>query len=105
MNDDVFHSIEHAVLAGGADSGFDLLAQRLREEKNYPLLFEARVMQQRHRMGLPPLRVDGIDDVPAVERDTYDEALSTAAREAGSLFLADCDIPRGWTYFRAIGDP
>src|SRR5437868_4274431 len=104
MNDDVFHLIEQAVHAGGADSGFDLLVQKFREEKNYPLLFETRMMQQRHRMGLPPLRVDGLEDVPASKRDAYDAALSAAARETGSLFLADGDIPRAWTYFRAIGE-
>jgi hypothetical protein len=101
---DVFDLIEQAVRAGGAESGFDVLAQRLRGDKNYPLLFEARVIQQRHKMGLPPLRVDGIDDVPAFQRVAYDEALSQAAREAGSLFLADGDILRAWPYFRAIGD-
>jgi hypothetical protein len=104
MNDDVFDLIEQAVRTGGPESGFDLLAQRLRENKNYPLLFEARVLQQRHRMGLPPLRVDGIDDVPVLQRGAYEDALSRAAREAGSLFLADGDIARAWPYFRAVGD-
>src|SRR5580658_3366226 len=104
MNDDIFSLIEQAMRAGGPESGFDLLTQRLREDKNYPLLFEARVIEQRHKMGLPPLRVDGIDDVPAGRRDAYEDALAQAAREAGSLFLADGDIPRAWPYFRAIGD-
>jgi hypothetical protein len=104
MNDNVFDLIEEAMRAGGAESGFHLLTQRLREDKNYPLLFEARVIEQRHKMGLPPLRVDGIDDVPAGQRDAYEDALARAAREAGSLFLANGDIPRAWPYFRAIGD-
>jgi hypothetical protein len=104
MNNDVFDLIEQAVRAGGPESGFDVLAQRLRDDKNYPLLFEARVIEQRHKLGLPPLRVDGVDDVPAAQRTAYDEALAQAAREVGSLFLADGDILRAWPYFRAIGD-
>ncbi len=104
MTDDVFDLIEQAVRTEGPDSGLDLLARRLRDDKNYPLLFEARVIEQRHKLGLPPLRVDGIDDVPAFQRVAYDEALSQAAREVGSLFLADGDILRAWPYFRAIGD-
>ena len=104
MNDDFFDLIEQAVRAGGAESGFDLLAQRLVDEKTYPLLFEARVMEQRHKMGLPPLRVDGIDDVPAGQREAYEDALAQAAREVGLLFLADGDIQRAWPYFRAVGD-
>jgi len=51
MSDHIFDLIEQAVRAGGAESGFDLLAQRLREDKNYPLLFEARVIEQRYKMG------------------------------------------------------
>jgi hypothetical protein len=104
MNNDVFDLIEQAVRAGGPASGFDLLAQRLREDKNYPLLFEARVIEQRHKMGLPPLRVDGLDDILAGQRDAYEDALAQAAQEVGSLFLADGDIQRAWPYFRAIGD-
>ena len=104
MNNDFFDLIEQAVRAGGAESGFDLLAQRLREDKNYPLLFEARVIEQRYRMGLPPLRVDGLDDVPAGQRDAYEDVLAQAAREVGSLYLADGDLQRAWPYFRAVGD-
>jgi hypothetical protein len=104
MNVDVFDLIEQAVRAGGADSGFDLLAQKLREDKNYPLLFEVRVIEQRHKMGLPPLRIDGLDDIPSRHRDAYEDALAEAAREVGSLFLADGDIPRAWPYFRAVGE-
>jgi hypothetical protein len=104
MSEDIFDLIEQATRLGGTESGFDLLTQKLREDKNYPLLFEARVIEQRHKMGLPPLRVDGIDDIPAGQRDAYEDALARAAREAASLFLADGDIPRAWPYFRAVGD-
>ena len=104
MNDDAFDLIEQAVCVGGAESGFDLLAKKLVEDKNYPLLFEVRVVEQRHKMGLPPLRVDGVDDIPSRHRDDYEETLAQAAREVGSLFLSDGDIPRAWPYFRAIGE-
>ena len=99
-SDDPFDLIEQA----GPESAFEVLTQKLLAEKNYPLLFEARTMEQRHKMGLPPIRVDGIDDVPAALRHTYEEALARAAREVGSLFLADGDIQRAWPYYRAIGD-
>src|SRR5271155_6707 len=104
MNDDFFDLIEQAMGAGGAESGFHLLVKGLREDKKYPLLFEARVIEQRHKMGLPPLRVDGIDDVPSGQRELYEDALAQAAREVGSLFLADGDIQHAWPYFRAVGD-
>lgn len=103
-NAGAFDLIEQAVRAGGPESGFDLLRGKFRDEKNYPLLFEARVMEQRHKMGLAPLRIDGVDDVPAADRDAYEQALAQAAREVGGLFLADGDIPRAWHYFRAVGE-
>jgi len=53
-SDDPFDLIEQA----GPESAFEVLTQKLLAEKNYPLLFEARTMEQRHKMGLPPIRVD-----------------------------------------------
>ena len=104
MSDDAFDLIQQALRAGGPESALDRLAARFREEQNYPLLFETRVMQQRHKLGLPLLRPDGADDIPAERRAAYEEALAQAAHETGSLFLAAGDIPRAWPYFRAIGD-
>jgi len=101
---EIFDQIQKAVDSGGADHAFALLADKFRAEKNYAMLFEARVMEQRHRLGLPPLRVDGLDDVPETARRSYEEGLARAARETGELFLADGDIQRAWPYFRAIGE-
>lgn len=104
MNTDAFDLIEQAIRAGGAAPAFELLAQRFREEKNYPLLFETRLLEQRQKLGLPLLRSDNSGDIPGDQRPAYDEALTQAAKETGSLFLSDGDIQRAWPYFRAIGD-
>lgn len=96
--------IEQAVLAGGPESCFDLLFRQLAEEKNYPLLFEARMMRTRHELGLPLIQAGPIDDLPSDKRAAYDDAFKDAAREVGALFLADGEIQRAWPYFRAIGE-
>ena len=38
------------------------------------------------------------------KRPDYEKEFIEAARETGNLFLADGDIPRGYSYLRAIGD-
>jgi len=105
MNNDTFNLIEHAVRTGGAQSALDLLVTIAQKDKNYPLLFEARLMQARHKIGLPLIFNASLDDLPEEQRQAYEEAMKEAARETGNLFLADGDIPRAWPYFRAIGDP
>jgi len=62
-------------------------------------------MQARHRFGLPLIFSGSLDDLPENIRQPYEEAMKEAARETGSLFLADGDLLRAWPYFRAIGDP
>jgi len=105
MNDDTFDLIEQAARQGGAESALDLLVTISQKDKNYPLLFEARLMQARHKIGLPLIFNMPLEDLPAEQRQMYEEAMREAARETGNLFLADGDIPRAWPYFRAIGDP
>jgi hypothetical protein len=100
----MFDLIEQAIHSGGPEAGLSLLVQKLAEEKNYPLLFEARMMQQRHALGLSLVQIGSIDDVPEDRRVAYEKAFAESAREIGSLFLADGEIPRAWPYFRAIGD-
>ncbi len=104
MNDDTFDLIEQAVHSSGPESGLDLLAARLKTEKQYPLLFEARMMQKRYALGLPLIQIGSLDDVPDEKRVAYEQAFTEAAREIGSLFLADGDIQHAWPYFRALGD-
>jgi len=103
MPDDPFDALE-AALRRGPDAGFELLIERFRQEKKYPLLFETRVMQSRHALGLPLVQNGSLADLPEDKRAAQESAYIDAAREVGALFLADGDIPRAWHYFRAIGE-
>ena len=101
---DDFVQIEEAVRSGGAGAAFELLIDRFLKERDHPRLFEARLMQARHRLGMPLLWRDSTNDLPEAQRALYEEACVEAAREAGGLFLADGDIARAWPYYRALGD-
>jgi hypothetical protein len=92
-------------IARDPDAAFDLLAAKFLAEKQYARLFETRLMRQRHQLGLPLIHNGGLDEIPAEHRPAYEAAFVNAAREAGGLFLADGDIPRAWSYFRALGEP
>jgi hypothetical protein len=104
MSDDSFQQIEHAVASGGPASALDLLARKFLAEKQYPRLFETRLMQKRLELGLPLIQLGAIDTMREPARTQYEDGVREAAREAGALFLADGDIPHAWPYFRAIGD-
>jgi hypothetical protein len=104
MEPDTFEALQHAHESGGASGGFDFLSRKFREEKNYPSLFETLLMQKRLELGLDPIQIGSLDDVPATVRPAYERAFVDAAREVGSLFLSDGDIARAWPYYRAIGE-
>src|SRR5438552_4705491 len=104
METDTFDLLASALEAGGNSAAFDFLAVKFQEEKNYPSLFEARLMQKRLELGLDPIQMGSLEDVPEGVRPTYERAFMDAAREVGGLFLADGDVTRAWPYFRAVGD-
>ena len=105
MTDDAFEGLEQALKSGGAAEAFVFLAEQACSEKNYPLLFEVRLMQKRRELGLPLIQTGSLSDVPEDRRPAYEQAYIAAAREVGGLFLAGGDIARAWSYYRAIGEP
>src|SRR5918994_1677799 len=100
----IFPWIEHVLQHGNAAGAFDQLAERFRRDKQYRLLFDARLMQKRLELGLPLVSTGRIGDVPKDRQEAYQEGYVHAAREVGELMLADGNIPHAWPYFRAIGD-
>src|SRR5580700_5560578 len=104
MTDNAFDLIDETLRSSGPAAGFDLLAKKVLEDKNYPLLFEVRLLKKRHELGLPLIQVDDTAAMPPEKRREYDKAFVEGAREVGGLFLADGNIQRAWPYFRAIGE-
>lgn len=104
LSDDPYQLIEQTVASNGAASALDLLARKFVTERQYPRLFETRLMQKRLELGLPLIQLGAIDALPEPARTQYENGVREAAREAGAAFLADGDIQRAWPYFRAVGD-
>ncbi|MEZ5361931.1 MAG: hypothetical protein R2748_06180 [Bryobacterales bacterium] len=105
MDDAAFGALAQAFREGGAERGFARLAERWLAEKNYPALFETRLMAARVAAGLPAILNGPPEDLDPEQRAKYEQAQIAAARETGELFLRDGQIYRAWPYFRAVGDP
>ena len=104
MNGEAFSGFENVLATEGPKAALDHLATRFREEKDYPHLFEARLMAKRHELGLPLIDAGDSADLPEQSRKSYDQAFLDAAAEVGRLFLADGNIERAWPYLRATGE-
>jgi hypothetical protein len=99
-----FDLVEQAFRENGAEAVFESLIRKARAESNYRMVFSVRLMQVRHRLGLPLIDPDPVPKLTEEQRPAYDQACRDAALETGGLFLDSGDIASAWPYFRAIGD-
>jgi hypothetical protein len=104
MQQDVFAAVDALVEGGDAASTIDALIGRFLAEGNYSLVFEARLMKARQRLGLPLIQTEPASSFPAEAQRAYEEEFIAAARQTGALFLGQGNIERAWPYFRAAGD-
>src|SRR5438876_12049919 len=95
MADDPFDNLESTLRSGGPEAGLDLLIGKFREEKKYPLVFEARLMKSGHALGLALIQNERLEDLPESKRVVHERDFMAAARHGGGLFLADGDDPPG----------
>ena len=101
----MFDLLEQTFRSDGPEAVFGLLIQKARDSQDHRMLFGARIMQVRHRTGLPLIETESALDLAGEQRTAYETAFRDAAREAGGLCLAARDIPSAWAYFKAIGEP
>jgi hypothetical protein len=105
MESGTFEALEQAFRSDGPAAVFDRLVRTALEAKDYRLLFGVRLMQTRHSLGLPLIETESTINLSGEQLSSYQNALNSAAREAGQLYLADGEIAIAWTYFKALGDP
>jgi hypothetical protein len=96
--EDLFPLLDPLLESANPASSLDFLIERFLANKEYGLVFEARLMKKRHELGLPLIQTDSLS------RDDYQQAVMDAARETGQLFLADGNLERAWPYFRAVSE-
>jgi hypothetical protein len=99
---DAFARLAGICAAAGPDAMLEALAESLANRRQWHALFDARIMQARVAVGLPP--VGGPGDVPAAVRDPFDARSLAACREVGWPLLRDGQVAAAWMYLRATGD-
>jgi hypothetical protein len=101
---DLFSWIDEVRRTAGDDRAFEILVDRFKRGRQYGNLFNLRLLKSRLDLGLPLTAHPAIGDLSAELQPRYQDAYLDAAREVGSLFLNDGNIPAAWPYFRAVGD-
>ena len=104
MSQTLFDELQQTLAAGGVPATFDCLTTRLRADRKYHELFDARLMQSRWRLGLPVILTTSLDDLPEPARTQIEDAYLEACREVGALLLAEGKVREAWMYLRPVGD-
>ncbi len=104
MDQAIFDTLQQTIQADGPAKAIDQLCSTLRERKDYNSLFYAMLMKKRHELGLSPIPTGPSSDIPASVVDRYEDAIRSAAREVGRLFLDQGDIPGAFHYFRMLNE-
>ena len=97
-----FAQLQEQFQSRGSTGVFDQLAAILREQQDYHKLFDSLCAKKKHELGAPLHRPTSFDDIPADKRDEFEAAYTAAAREVGTLLLADKKLGQAWIYFHAI---
>ena len=91
--------------ASGSAAAVDDLIVELRRAGDYHSLFYALLMKARVALGVSPFPMGPAADLPSEVHEPYEEAIRSAAREVGNLYLVKNDLPRAWGFYRLIGEP
>jgi hypothetical protein len=93
-----------AAVSDDTDQMFQQTAQQLVEAGQLHQLFDLRLLQQRHKLGLPLGQQTALDDVPSPARELLEQAYLQACREVGRLLLDRGRAREAWTYLRPAGE-
>jgi hypothetical protein len=104
MPPSIFNDIESTLSCGGVEPALARLVDHFRNEGRYHELFDARLMQARHALGLPIVSATPLDDHPEPQRSQLEDAYLDACREVGRLLLAEGKIREAWVYLRPTGE-
>lgn len=83
---------------------FNRVAQQLAANEQWHRLFDLRLMQQRHQLGLPLERSGTLEDADESVRDELEQGYLAACREVGQLLLDKHQLREAWMYLRPAGE-
>jgi hypothetical protein len=89
--------------ARGPDAMLDQLAASLAARRRWHALFDLRMVQARHRLGLPAS--GDVGPLAETARERLDELSLAACREVGWPLLEEGQVAAAWMYLRAAATP
>ncbi|MFO0888980.1 MAG: hypothetical protein U0790_07505 [Isosphaeraceae bacterium] len=99
-----FEVLSESLRVGGPEAAIRALVEQLEAAGEYRALLDALLLKARHELGLPPVQVGSLYDLPETVRTQFEERYVEAIRHVGTKLLAAGEIPAAWAYFRAIGE-
>ncbi len=100
----MFDQLPQLLANAGPGPMLSALIEQFRAEKKYHELFDALLMQERLRLGLPMALTSSIDELAEPIRSRVEEAYLGACREVGTLLLAEKRVREAWPYLRPLAD-
>jgi hypothetical protein len=100
----IFDELESTLSCGGIEPALARLADYFRVQGRYHELFDARLMQARHALGLPIVSTTPLDDHAEPQRSQLENAYLEACREVGRLLLDAGKVREAWAYLRPTGE-
>jgi hypothetical protein len=100
----LFDELQAAADHAGIVAIFRRLAEHLRQQEQYHELFDARLMEARHTLGLSVIMTSSLDDLSEPVRTKMEDAYLAACREVGDLLLSHGRVREAWMYLRPVGD-
>ncbi|HEY1601203.1 MAG TPA: hypothetical protein VGG64_16490 [Pirellulales bacterium] len=100
----LFDELQSAADHEGIVGIFHRLTEHLRQQEQYHELFDARLMEARHTLGLSVIMTSSLDDLPEPVRTKMEDAYLAACREVGELLLSHGRVREAWMYLRPVGD-
>ena len=100
---DQFTRLEEAAAAGGTAAMLETLTASLAERRRWHSLFDARLLQARTALGLPPVGDTSL--IPEAVRQQLEDHSVAACREVGWPLLDEGHVAAAWMYLRAAAEP
>jgi hypothetical protein len=104
MNGLIFDELVSTLSCGGVEPALEQLAAHFQAEHRYHELFDTRLMQARHALGLSIVSTTPLDDLPEPERSQLENAYLDACRQVGRLLLEAGKVREAWVYLRPTGE-
>jgi hypothetical protein len=105
LQPELFDQLKRTLAAKGPAVAVDELCASLREIGDYQGLFYAKLMKKRIELGVSPFPTGPASELPASTHEEYEDAIRTAGREVGNLYLEQGDIRKAYFYFNMLGEP